>query len=318
MCRIGWCWGALWLGAAMAGCGRQPPAPPAKQPAGVVLCQPVVKEVTDYDTFPGRIVAVGDVAVRARVSGYLEKVLFREGTEVKEGEPLFEIDPRIYQADLEQKEAAVAQAEAHLKRLESNYTRAEGLLSSKAISDTDFEQTLGDRDEAAASLKLAKAARDSSRLNVEFTHVTAPLSGRISKQMIDPGNLVQADQTVLTTIVSQDPVYAEFEPDLRTVLRVRRLIRAGVIKSSMEEERPVLLGLQDEEGYPHRGSLHFVDNKVDPMTGTLLLRGRFPNPDRILSPGLFAASNCRSESRMRRWPLPKRPWLPTRAKSTCS
>ena len=288
MRRIGWSWGLLLLGAAIAGCGRQSGLPPAPKSPEVVVCQPVVREVTDYEPFPGTIVAVADVTVRARVSGYLDKVLFREGAEVKEGDPLFDIDPRIYQADLEQKEANVALCEAHLNRSESDYKRASELLKSNSISETDYDQYRDTRDEAVATLKMAKAARDLSQLNVTFTHVTAPISGRISRQLVDPGNLVTADQTPLTTIVSQDPVYAEFKPDMRTVLRIRRLIRAGTVKSSMEEEMPVFLELPDEEGFPHRGSIHFVDNRVDTMTGTLYLRGRFPNPQRMLSPGLFA------------------------------
>jgi RND family efflux transporter MFP subunit len=288
MCRIGRLCGVLLLCAMIFGCGRQPPAPPPAKPPEVIVSLPVVKEVTDFEDFTGRTDAVATVQVRARVSGYLDKILFTEGREVKEGDPLFEIDPRTYQDDLDQKESTVAQAEAHFKRLDRDYGRAAKLLPDNAVSQTEFDQIMGDRDEAAAALKVAKAAAELSHLNLSFTKVAAPLSGRIGKQMIDPGNMVQADQTVLTTIVSQDPIYAYFAVDERTTLKIRRLIRAGVVKPASVAPMPVLLGLSDEKGYPHEGTVDFVDNRTDAMTGTLYLRGIFKNPKRILSPGLFA------------------------------
>jgi RND family efflux transporter MFP subunit len=288
MRRIGCFCGVLLSGMVIFGCGKKPPAPPPPKTPEVVVSLPVVKEVTDFEDFTGRTVAVATVQVRARVSGYLDKVLFTEGREVKEGDPLFEIDPRTYQDDLDQKEATVAQAEAHLKRLERDYGRAAKLLPDNAISQTEFDQIAGDRDEAAAALGVAKAARELSQLNLSFTKVAAPLSGRIGKQMIDPSNMVQADQTILASIVSQDPIYAYFAVDERTTLKVRRLIRAGVVKPSSEAPMAVFLGLSDEGGYPHEGTVNFVDNQTDAMTGTLYLRGVFPNPKRILSPGLFA------------------------------
>ena len=288
MCRIGWFSGVLLSCMAIFGCGGRPPAPPPPKTPEVVVSLPVVKEVTDFEDFTGRTEAVATVQVRARVSGYLDKILFTEGREVKEGDPLFEIDPRTYQDDLDQREATVAQAEAHLKRLERDYGRAAKLLPDNAISQTEFDQIAGDRDEAAAALGVAKAARELSQLNLSFTKVAAPLSGRIGKQMIDPSNMVQADQTILASIVSQDPIYAYFAVDERTTLKVRRLIRAGVVKPSSEAPMAVFLGLSDEDGYPHEGTVNFVDNRTDAMTGTLYLRGVFPNPKRILSPGLFA------------------------------
>jgi RND family efflux transporter MFP subunit len=241
MFRIGWSCGVLLLGMIIVGCGRQPPKPPEAKPPEVVVSLPVEKEVTAFEPFTGHTEAVATIQVRARVSGYLDKVLFTEGRDVKEGDVLFEIDPRTYKADLEQKEATVAQADAHLKRLERDYGRATKLLPDNAISQTEFDQIRGDRDEAAAALNVAKAARELSRLNLNFTRVTAIISGRIGKQMIDPGNMVQADQTVLTKIVSQDPIYAYFAPDERTTLKVRRLIRAGLVKPSSEAPMPVFL-----------------------------------------------------------------------------
>lgn len=248
---------------------------------------PVVREITDYEEYSGRIEAVASVEVRARVTGYLDKVLFKEGTEVKQGDPLFEIDPRSYLADLKRTEAIVLQSEAHLQRLQLDYNRAAALLPARAISQEEFDKIVGDRNEAAAAVRLAEAARDLAQLNLGFTKVLAPITGRISRQLIDPGNMVKADETPLTTIVAWDPIYAYFDVDERTILRVRRLIRAGKMKSAREAAAPVHLGLLDENGFPHTGTINFIDNRVDAMTGTLRLRGIFENSERLLSPGLF-------------------------------
>jgi len=248
---------------------------------------PVVRQITDYEDFTGRLEAKAAVEVRARVTGYLDRVLFKEGTEVKQGDPLFEIDPRSYQAELKQAEANLAQSQARLRRCERDLKRATDLLPQNAISQDDFDQAVGDRDEAQAAVRLAEASRDLAQLNLTFTRVTAPITGRISRQLIDPGNMVKADETALTTIVSMDPIYAYFDQDERTLLRVRRLVRAGVLKTLQEASVSVLLGLVDEEGFPHEGRIDFADNRVDAMTGTLRLRGVFANPQRMLSPGMF-------------------------------
>jgi RND family efflux transporter MFP subunit len=273
--------------AAISGCGRRQPALAPTRTPEVVVSQPVVKTVTDYEDFSGRTQAVASVEVRARVSGYLDKVLFKEGYEVKQGDPLFEIDPRTYEAELKRAEANVRQSIDHLKRLQLDFKRAAELLPTHAISQEEYDLMAGNRDEGEAAVKVAEAARDLARLNVEFTKVTAPLSGRISRQLIDPGNMVKADETALTTIVALDPIYAYFDVDERTTLRVRRLIRAGKVTSSREAAMPVLLSLLDEDDFPHAGTINFVDNYLDAMAGTLRLRGVFPNPNRLLSPGMF-------------------------------
>ena len=203
MRRIGWSWGLLLLGAAIAGCGRQSGLPPAPKSAGS-------RGLPTRGQGGHRLRAVPrhDRGRRRRHGAGPRLGLPRQGPVprrggVKEGDPLFDIDPRIYQADLEQKEANVALCEAHLNRSESDYKRASELLKSNSISETDYDQYRDTRDEAVATLKMAKAARDLSQLNVTFTHVTVPpISGRISRQLVDPGNLVTADQTPLTTIVS--------------------------------------------------------------------------------------------------------------------
>jgi RND family efflux transporter MFP subunit len=178
-----------------------------------------------------------------------------------------------------------------LERLESSFKRAQTLLPQNAISPDDYDTIKGDRDAAIATVTSSEAACDLAQLDLNYTKVTAPIGGRIGRQLVDPGNLVQGETTsptALTTIVAVDPIYVYFYVDERTVLRLRRLVRAGVIKSSHEAKLPVQLGLLDEEGFPHEGTINFVDNRDDVNSGTLLIRAIFPNPQRMLSPGLFA------------------------------
>ncbi len=287
MHQIGWLCGILSLSVMVLGCGGRPPAiaPPAVPE--VVVSRPVVKEVVDYEDFTGYTRAVADVEVRARVTGYLKKILFTEGTEVKKGTPLFVIDPRPYAALLHSAEASLTQDKATLDLAKTEFARAEQLMPKNAIAGTDYDQAKNAVEVAKARIKSSEAAIETAKLNLDFCSIFAPIDGRISRQLIDPDNMVQADQTALTTIVTQDPIYAYFDEDERTMLRVRRLIRGGKVKSVREAKISVLLGLADEEGFPHEGVVNFVDNRVDQATGTLRLRGIFPNPKRILSPGMF-------------------------------
>ena len=264
-----------------AGCerGQTPPPFSTQQAPEVVVSYPVVKEVTDYEDFPGRVEAINAVDVRARVTGYLQNMHFKEGSEVKKGELLFEIDPRPYEAELARTEGSVTQSEGHLRRLESDYQRALTLYPKGAMGREDFDKTVGDRSEAVGALAVAKAARDMARLNVNWTKVHAPISGRISRRNIDPGNMVKADDTPLTSIVSLDPIYAYFDLDERATLRLQRLMREKKIVWSTDAGLPVLLGLADEEGFPKSGIITFADNRVDPDTGTWRLRGVFKNSD---------------------------------------
>ena len=273
---------------AMGGCKREPPALAAIPPPIVMVSQPVEREITDYYEYTARTAAVEAVEVRARVSGYLVKVNFREGVVVKKGDLLFLIDPRPFQAALDEAKGQVAQWEAKLARAEADVTRYERLLPKGAASQKDLDQAVADRGEARAAIQSARGAVDKAALDLEFTKVTAPISGRISRYLITEGNLVTADTTLLTTIVSIDPMYAYFDADEGTVLHVRQLIREGKAFSARNSEVPVLLGLANETGYPHRGTLNFVDNQVNPQTGTLRLRGVFPNETEVLAPGYFA------------------------------
>jgi RND family efflux transporter MFP subunit len=288
--------------ASVAGCGRQTSAAPsqggpdkAAQAPAVPIGQPLVQTVTDYEDFTGHTEAVNSIEIRARVTGYLVEGLKdggpnKEGTEVKKGELLFEIDPRSYQADKDKAEATLMQAQAHLDRLSKDLARAEKLLAGRSIAQGDYDQTVGDHNEAAAAVKTAQAALDLSKLNLAWTKVYAPCDGRVSRQLIDPGNMVQADQTALTTIVTLDPIYAYFDVDERTLLELRRMVleQRGKLGVARDAKIKLLLGLADEDGYPHEGMLDFADNRLDMMTGTLRVRGVFPNSKRMISPGMFA------------------------------
>jgi RND family efflux transporter MFP subunit len=282
----------LCLSLGLAGCVRAPSAAPEAAPTAVTISRPVERDVTDYADFTGRTDAVDSVEVRARVLGYLDKVHFKEGALVKQGDLLFEIDPRPYRADLERAVGTVAQYDARVHRTEHDYRRVKSLLARGAVGKEEFDRYEADYREAAANLDVARANRDLAALNLEYARITAPVSGRVSRYAVTVGNLIQSgDQnggTLLTTIVSVDPMYAYFDMDERTVLRVRQLIREGKASSSSETEWPVALGLAIEEGFPHQGTIDFEDNQVNPKTGTLRVRGVFPNRNEALSPGLFA------------------------------
>jgi RND family efflux transporter MFP subunit len=276
----------------LAGCARAPSGAPQAGPTPATVSRPVEREVTDYADFTGRVAAVDSVELRARVWGYLDKVNFQEGALVKKGDVLFEIDPLTYQAALNQAEGNLASIQARVTRLDADLARARRLVGTLAIGREEYDKIAGDRGEAAASRAALKAAVERAKLDLGYTKVTAPVSGRVSRYVVTVGNLVQAgDQgggTLLTTIVSVDPIYVYFDVDERTVLRVRQLIREGKAKSTRESEWPVWLGLATEEGFPHRGTINFVDNQVNPKTGTLRVRSVFPNKDEALSQGLFA------------------------------
>lgn len=322
--RIEWLFALLFGCPVIAGCGPSQGQPiPAAPPPEVLVCPAVTYEVTDYVDFPGRTEAVYSIDVRARVTGYLDRVYFQEGADIKKGDLLFEIDPRPYKAALDQAVGNLVSMEARLKRLNADLARAKRLVGTSAISQEDHDKIVGDRGEAAASLQALEAAVARAQLDLDFTKVVAAVSGRISRRYIDPGNLVKADDTLLTTIVSLDPIYAYFDADERTTLKLQRLVRAqkikwspnagwaplalgastaGLLASGLGQgpmlaatvlvpgcipHLPVLLGLADEDGFPRQGTINFADNRVDPDTGTWRLRGLFANPDYMLSPGLF-------------------------------
>jgi membrane fusion protein, multidrug efflux system len=276
----------------LAGCARSAAEAPADAPTPISVSHPIGREVTDYADFTGRTAAVDSVEVRAHVWGYLEKVNFKEGAMVQKGDVLFELDPRPYQALLDQAKAKVAQDEAQLSYDEAEYQRNLNLIRTKSVPQSDLDKTAAARGVDLANIAADKAAVRQRQLDLEYTKVKAPVSGRVSRYVVTVGNLIQSgDQgggTLLTTIVSVDPMYAYFDVDEHTVLRVRQMIREGKAKSAREGDLPVWLGLANEEGFPHSGTINFVENQINPKTGTLRLRGVFPNQDEQLAPGHFA------------------------------
>ena len=278
-----------WLAAA---CHNSKPPPPRPPPA-VTANQPAQREVVEWDEYPGRLEAVDMVEVRARVGGYLQSVHFKDGTEVNQGDLLFVIDPRPYQAELDRAAAELKQAESRLELAINELARAERLLKSKAISEEEADSRSKAKREAEAAIESARASVEVAKLNLEYTHITAPINGRISRKLITEGNLVngmQGQNTMLSTIVSLDPIYCYFDADERSILKYQQLAREGKQESLRDGRAPCELELANESGFPHKGVLDFVDNRVDATTGTLRVRGVFanPGPDRILQAGFFA------------------------------
>jgi RND family efflux transporter MFP subunit len=287
--------------------GRAVPAGPADDaPPQVQVSRPVSQDVTDHQDYTGRTDAARTVALRARVTGYLAKVAFKEGSDVKEGDLLFEIDPRPYQAELAKAEANLALAETELKRAETDFERVKSQFGKGSISREDYDKVVGDRDEAAAAVNAAKAVREVARLNLSFTKVSAPVGGRIGRRLVDPGNMVKADDTILATIVSKDPMYAYFDLDERTVLELRQAIAGGKIKAAKLDELPVAVGLANKEGFPLPGKIDFVNNSVDPNTGTLRVRAVLPNADGLLMPCLFVRVRLATSDRYKALLVPQR------------
>ena len=290
MTRPTWLLLPLLFSAAALGCDQgqhAPPPPPG--PAEVLVSMPITHEVTDYEEFPGQTEAIPMVEIRARVTGYLARVFFKDGADVTEGDLLFEIDPRPYQAALDRAQANLVQSDVHLKRLDADYHRALNLYPKGAIGREEYDKIVGDRGEAVAAVGVAQANLNLAKLNLEFCKVRAPFSGRISRRTIDPGNMVKADETALTYLVSLNPIYVYFDVDERTFLRLQRLILQGQIQSARDGEVPCEMALADDEAgvFPYKGVINFVDNRVDAGTGTLRLRGVFENPQGIIAPGLF-------------------------------
>ncbi|MBV8316580.1 MAG: efflux RND transporter periplasmic adaptor subunit [Planctomycetaceae bacterium] len=275
----------------LAGCARVPSGVPEAALAPVTVSRPVERYVTDYADFTARTAAVDSVEVRAHVWGYLEKVNFTEGVLVKKGDVLFELDPRPYQVLLDQAKAKVAQDQAQLAYHEADYQRYQELIRIGGVSKSDLDRIKAARGVDIANIAADEAAVASRQLDLDYTKVIAPVSGRVSRYVVTVGNLIQSgDQnggTLLTTIVSVDPMYAYFDVDEHTALRVRQLVRERKSDSPRDVGYPVSLGLANEEGHPHRGTINFVDNQVNPRTGTIRVRGVFPNKEQGLLPGLF-------------------------------
>lgn len=282
--------------ATICGCSGEDHSATDAPPPVVRVAKPVVREVTDYVYFTGRTDAVQSVDLQARVTGYLDSVDFKAGTEVKAGQQLFKIDPRPYQAALDAALGQVKLAEAQVKVAAADYARAVNIARTPgAISQQDIDRYAAAEEEANAQLDASKANAESARLNLEFTTIASPVDGLIGRNYPSAGNLVRQDNTLMATVVSQDPMYAYFDVDEQTMLRVGRLIREGKIHSKASGAIvPVQMALADEgNDFPHEGEVDFINNQVSAATGTLEVRGVFPNPhlkdgpERMLKPGMF-------------------------------
>lgn len=262
--------------------GGPPPAPP------VTVAAALEREVTEYDEFSGRLEAVERVELRPRVSGYINKVNFRQGAEVRKGDLLFEIDPNPFLQEVRRGEAELNRAKTRFDLAASEFSRVEKLIDSGAISRQEFDQNASAKRESEAAVRSAQAALESARLNLGYTKVRAPVSGLTSRAELTVGNWVTAGQSVLTTVVSLDPIYATFEADEQAFLKYVDLARRGERASSRTTRNPIFMELANETGFPHKGYVDFVDNRLNPATGTILARAVFDNKQRRFTPGLFA------------------------------
>ncbi len=279
-------------GLLLTGCGKHAPQTPPPPPAVSVIV-PVARDVVEWDEYIGRIEAPESVEIRARVSGYLDKVHFKEGKEVKKGDLLFTIDPRPYQAEFDRAEAEHERMLSQADLAKNDAERAKKLIETKAISVEDFDTKTKTYNASLAAVKSAKAALDLAKLNLEFTEIRSPIEGRTGRAAVTEGNLVSggasgAGSTLLTTVVSVDPLYCYIEIDEHSILKYLQLRREGKRESALDTAIPVEMAFANEEGFPHKGHSDFVDNRADPETGTVRCRGIFPNPERTLGPGFFA------------------------------
>jgi multidrug efflux system membrane fusion protein len=299
----------LALAAVLAsGCGNGHDKKQAAKIPEVIATTPITDEVIDYQDFTGRLSAITGVEIRARATGYITQAIpqSKEGQMVAKDELLFVVDPRPYQVKLDQAVAQLESAKANATRARNVYERAYTLLGKKAGFQEDVDMRKGDMDVADAAVLEAKAKVADAKLSLDFCYVTAPSAGRISRRMVDPGNLVQQDNTILTTLVTEDPLYAYFDVDERTYLSLLGSAAKRLMSRSPSLQLPVLMRLANEDDFVgkdrrlpkgaspsrdrflHEGTVDFIDNQVTATTGTIRLRGVFKNPDRLLKPGLFA------------------------------
>ena len=280
------CWLAAAVGMLSTGCkpSTQAPAPP---PPSVTVAKPIHQEIVEWDEYTGRTEAVESVDVRPRVSGYIDQISFKDGQLVKPGDVLFVIDQRPYQHVLDQDKANLEKADAQRQLKEANFARAQKLFQNKVTSKEEYDTSVAQRNEAAAQFAEAQAAVNSAQLNMDFTEVKSPIAGRISRQLVTRGNLVQADSTVLTKVVSIHPIYAYFNIDERTVQKYYNQIQGGQLEDPRTSSMPVYLQLEGETRFPHEGVIDFFDNTYNASTGTLQIRGRLQNADGSLYPNAF-------------------------------
>lgn len=282
---------------ALAGCDQGAPqanaqakAPPA--PPSVSVSRPIQQEIIDWDEYTGRFDAVEFVEVRARVSGYLTEITFKDGQDVKKGDKLFSIDSRPFERALEQAQAELFAAKTKVENANLDVDRGRPLIEKKVISDKVFDDRMNLLREANAAVRVAEAKVRSAELDLSFAEIKAPISGRISRTLVTAGNWISAGNasgaTLLTTIVSQNPVYLYFDVNENNYIKYKRLAERGVTGNAAQIGAPIQIALQDEKGFPHRATLNFLDNRLDQGTGTLRARALVQNDKGLFSPGMFA------------------------------
>ena len=287
------------IASALLGAGPAGAQMPGAPPPGVTVAKPVVREIVEQDQYTGRFDPIEFVEVRARVTGYLDKIMFQDGANVKKGEVLFIIDRRPYKAALEQAQAALTSAKARLSFTQTDLERAQVLSRGGNISEQVTDQRRQASQTAQADVDSAEAALRNAQLNYDFTEVKSPINGRISQRLVTEGNIVSTDQTILARIVSLDPVYFGFTVDERSFLKYQGSLGIGMGQMQRGKGAPVQIALSGEEKPTRKGTLDFVDNRVDNQTGTMLLRSTVENPDNLSSRACSASSRCPRPSRSR-------------------
>jgi len=282
---------AAWVLLTTGGCGKSEGGSQSAPAPQVSVAQVLQKRVKDWDEFTGRLQAVETVEIRPRVSGYIDRVAFTEGSRVKHGDLLFVIDPRPYQAENDRAAADVKRYQTALELARIELTRVQRLRDSGAVSEEELDERKSTLAQAQANVAASEAAFEAAALNLNFTRVTSPIDGRVSRAEVTRGNLVTGGTnggTLLTSVVSLDPMYLYFDADEQSYLRYTQMARAGERPSSHDAPNPVQVGLANEEGFPHTGTLDFIDNQLNPQTGTIRARAVLPNKDGLYTPGLFA------------------------------
>jgi RND family efflux transporter MFP subunit len=271
----------------LAGCSKTESAQaPAAVPVHVATV--AATEVTDWDTFTGRFEAIESVKLRPRVSGYIDAVKFIEGKEVKKGDVLFVIDQRPYRVRLEQAQAELTRAKAQSELAKTELARTQKLLKTHAVSQEEFDRRASQYSQVRAEVDAARAAFDTAALDLEYTQVVAPIDGRVSRAEVTTGNFVNAGNTVLTSVVSLDPIYVSFEGDEQTFLKYNELAKRGERPSARDEANLINIGLANEADFPHTATMNFVDNALNAETGTIRMRALVSNPDRLFTAGMLA------------------------------
>src|ERR1051326_1896647 len=281
---------AALLAGLLAGCDNKPGAGAAPPPPSVTVSKPIQKQITEWDEYTGRFVPVATVEVRARVSGFIESIHFKDGQIVKKDDLLFVIDQRPYQIAVEQAKADLERARSKYDIATADVERAAPLVRNQSVTEREFDTRKSTQRDAAGQVSSAEAALKQAQLNLEWSEVRAPIAGRISDRRVDAGNLItggQSGATLLTSIVTIDPIHFAFDGSEADFIRYVRLAAAGVRQSSRDAPNPVAVRLADETEFKHQGRMDFVDNVVNPKTGTIRGRAIFENKDGFLTPGFF-------------------------------